>query len=502
MPLTATINGIEVGWLTATLDINKTTAGPHTGRVTIQSVSGAAVPIRDQEIIIYNGATRVFGGLVQGVPVRGSTGDEPTPYVNYETEFIDFSSYADRQFVVNGGFVEGTSLVSTALPALMGHLSPYGVTLDTSGIPGGVLLPHLPYDVRSIRSILDEIGAIVTGGPLAWGIDYSKVLSMYVPGTVAAPFNITDGENADGDIWSEPANTDPANYIIGRLGSGTREIIDTFTGDGSTTAFPINYFPLIAHRGIVNQGGTVVSGVIVGGFYETFSIGGGGTWDYDPTTGIITRSSALANGVEAHFQYTAQFPITVIADGAVSPVKQHVVDFLDIFDRATGQLAVNSVLNGMMDDPLLVHYRTRVHGLEPGMFQSVSSSKRGISIVGYIQEINMRHVEGDNYIYDVTVLEGFGLQNTWRDIYKEWSDIGGGGSTVSPATVTPPTGGGAPGLPLNSVQFNRSGTFGGDAGFTYDETTDCIISGVGNTITAANPSACQVFGTNNHIVDP
>lgn len=493
MALTALINGIEVGILEGTLDIEKIVMGPHVGSCIVQTASGAAMPLRDQEIIISQGATRKFGGLVQRVERRG-TGGEPIAPMDYYVEFIDFSTYTDRRFVVNGGFVAGTELAATALPAIMGYLP--GCTLDVTYVNPAITLPHLPHDVRSIRSILDEIGAIVVPGPLAWELNYDKVLIMYPPGTEGAPFMITDDDQyAIGDIWAEPANDENVNRIIGRLGSGTREVIDTFVGDGSSTAFAIGYFPLIGHRGYV----------VCDSVYETLRVDGVGdpaTWDYSTSTGILTRTSAPGSGDVIYFTYSAQFPITVIADAFISPTAEKVLDFPDIFDKTTGQAAVDAALVRALADPLLVHYVTHTDGLEAGMFQTITSSKRGIDVVGYIQEVHMRHLEGLHYVYEVTLLEGLDLQNTWRVIYDEWRETGGGGSSTSPSTVPPPSTGGAPGTPLTSVQFNRSGTFGGDADFTYNEVSNSLCVGALSSITAALTESCFVFGYDCHIEDP
>jgi hypothetical protein len=63
-------------------------------------------------------------------------------------------------------------------------------------------------------------------------------------------------------------------------------------------------------------------------------------------------------------------------------------------------------------------------------------------------------------------LQTDGLGNT------TWAAGGGGG-------------GGSPGGSNTQVQFNDSGSFGGDTGFTYDKTTDAVTIGVASTSTGA-----------------
>tara|TARA_R110002060_G_scaffold70274_2_gene78867 strand:+ start:690 stop:1826 length:1137 start_codon:yes stop_codon:yes gene_type:complete len=53
-------------------------------------------------------------------------------------------------------------------------------------------------------------------------------------------------------------------------------------------------------------------------------------------------------------------------------------------------------------------------------------------------------------------------------------------------------GGGPPGTPLNSVQFNDAGSFGGDAGLTYNKTTD-VLTAV-DISASSNISASAFYG--------
>jgi nitrogenase subunit NifH len=58
-----------------------------------------------------------------------------------------------------------------------------------------------------------------------------------------------------------------------------------------------------------------------------------------------------------------------------------------------------------------------------------------------------------------------------------------------------------PGEPFTSVQFNRSGAFGGDANFIYYDGTGSVSCGPGSEITAASHQGCAIFGKNCAITD-
>lgn len=62
-----------------------------------------------------------------------------------------------------------------------------------------------------------------------------------------------------------------------------------------------------------------------------------------------------------------------------------------------------------------------------------------------------------------------------------WTVIGGGG-------------GGAPSLPVNSVQFNNAGAFGGSAQFTWDDaTTRLVVGSAGDALLDINSAAEQII---------
>jgi hypothetical protein len=456
----------------------------------LQSTDATYRPARDVEIIITRDGTRIFGGYTDLIR-ETSIGGEPFFPIEYSIDCIEIA--------------EGTTL-HAALTALVSELSDYGVTLDAGQVTGPNL-PLIQYDAMSVAAILNEISTI-TG--YIWRIDYNNVLKAYLPGTDVAPFNVVEFAQPEtwfGDISLEPARTNYANRVLLRFGTGSQEVIDNFTGNGATTAFPINYFPLVAHRGYVNVGGTVdANGNVVGGANETLSIGGGGTWDYTPATGVVTRTSAVTAGAVVNFQYTAQFPITFEANDITEqpPVRDVIVTAPNIFNVGAAEQAAFAVLPRYTAQPRIAHYKTFNHGLKVGMEQTITVTRRGLAgFVGYITDISVHHLEGDHMQYTVTVLEGTLLQHSWRDVYGEWTELGGGGGAAITATA-PPVVAGGPGGPEDSVQYHApGGVFGGETEFRYIPEYNSVILGAGgSSITANDVESCFIFGYNCHIADP
>ena len=497
MLLTLFIDGIEREFVSGTLTNEDSIKHRTVLSFNVKS-DGSWRPSRDQDVELMDGSDFVFAGFVESVDEQGY-GGEPISTIDLTVHCVDLEYLADRRALVNTFVAEGTTL-EDLLTTIAGHLATDGVTVDPAQVTGPIL-PYISVPSMSASELLNMVTQI-TG--YVWEIYPSganRYLRAYLPTTTAAPFNVIEPTDPTiTDIKVEPPASLYANRVVGLFGSGNREIIDHFVGDGSTTVFDLNYYPLIAHRGYVNVGGTLSGGTVTGGANETLSIGGGGTWDYDPTTGQVTRTAAVANGVDVYFQYTAQFPVVIIDEepSEQPPVRDVIVDLTQIFERQAAEEALALALQAYLAQPRTVRYSTFQSGLEIGMSQTITIAKRAINASGYISALTLVHLEGELVRFDVEWIEGDVLQMYWGDIYHEWSELGGGGTASAAPTTVVAAG---PGQPNRSVQFNRNGVFGGDAAFTYDEVGNNLVMGEGSDITAANPQNCAIFGSNCHITD-
>jgi len=325
----------------------------------------------------------------------------------------------------------------------------------------------------SLTSIINAMGA---EEKTAFNVAYNNATVL---GAVAATDQL-------GDITVNPSEIEYANRVIVRWGDGAKEIEDDLGGltDGVQTAFPLTYSNLIAHRGYV----------MLNGVYETFLIGGGGTWDYDPTTNIVTRLSAPAAGSAIVFTYTSQFPQSSIATAwsevETIPLKEVVLLYPDVFSPVTAQAIAEAWLPRYVAQPRSAKYRTRRKGIHPGMLQAVSVPDRHFDHTCFVSAVTITSTEY-GFVRDVEVLQGALLQGSWRDLYRIWgSGGGGGGSGISGGIVltSPPTtsGSGVIGsgtvdsipkwLTINSI---------GDSGLQVDATNALIAGSTGAGFTVA-----------------
>jgi hypothetical protein len=276
--------------------------------------------------------------------------------------------------------------------------------------------------------------------------------------------------------------------------------VESFTGDGVTTAFPLNY-QVDRHVGYVSHAGN----------NETLGAPGeGATWAYDPATNTLTRSSAPTAGAAISITFDGTLSTSAIASSpseiAARGYHEKAIKIDSIPSAEAAQARANAELVIALAARQTVKYKTYSTGLRVGQAQTITVPRRDVDATGVITDITIRDVK-DRLIREVTVTidpTQTNLGKGWRDTYKKWSGDTAGGNSMTPATVpttTTPAPAVGPGGPNTAVQFNRNNVFGGEAAFTYDEATDSVVCGEDCSITAGDPVSCQVFGSNNHIAE-
>lgn len=409
---------IQVGW-TITESVN----GRSSLECDVFSKHSTYRPAIGAEVIVTENGVPIFGGYVNTPNEAGfSTG------ITTHISAVDYNVLADRRFVQDGGFPAGWTL-KQALTSLVGYLTPYGVTLHASQV-NGPTLPLLVYDVRSLTSIFDEL-SVITG--YVWNIGYDKKLRMTDVGELTAPFTITTASHVvDGDVTVEKEREGYANRVIVKAGTGTSEVTDTFTGNGSTTTFALTY-RLFSNRGYVTNGGV----------NETLGIGA--TWTYDASTNTITRTPAPANLNAISITYIASFPYVATADAGAAPADlvERVYTAPEVFSATVAQTLAAGYLARALDVSKTVQYDTRRLGLHAGQTQTITITERELSGTFLITDVVTNNPTGGRVTRTVTATGGSEYHGSFRDTLRQLGS-GSSGSTTS-GTVSIMTGGGVGG---------------------------------------------------------
>ncbi len=503
MPITSfTVDGVEVTPLIATFEVRETVGGVSTLSCDIVSVGASPLArygVFSDVVVIEDGVT-VFAGTVTQARERGVGGPvldgDGNPQIVTTITVEDHSRIADRVSVTET--VAAGTLLKTFLTTLVtNYLTTFSVSLDGSQV-NGPALPDMSFDTSRASEVLQALSD-ATG--YLWRIDYDKKLRMWLAGDLAAPFNINQSDvpaKWGGDVEVETILGDTyANRVV--VISDPVEVIghtETFTGDGTTYIFPLEY-TLTAMR----------YQVIVNGAVELLTFQGIGFdlavhWLYYASDNTIRRvlsgtPDPPTLGATISITFDGTFSATATAEdaGEISAhgLYEHVEHRSDITSTASAQDIADALLAQLLTSgEQTITYTTRVAAstLRAGQLQSVTAPARDISGDFIISDMRVyvetNPMSSDGWVTrEVTARQQQVLAGKWQQTYHDWLKVGGS-SAASPAVGAAGPGATGPAPPDTSVQFNRLGSFGGDANFTYDEDSFTVMIGSGHTPSGAD----------------
>jgi hypothetical protein len=503
---TLTIAGVPKLLKAGSLNISMTSNGRATATFDVISEDRSYRPALSAAVIMEEDGTRIFGGFVNAVFEKGLGGGTGQPIVTTITA-VDFNAYAELRYVdetIPVGSLEA------ALNVILPYLTDYGVTLDAGQVTGPTL-PELNYELRRLDDVLNEFSTLTAdfGQPFVWEIDEFKVLRMFQPSTTPAPFDLVmSGDEIPeviGDIEVEITREHYANRIIVKMPPKKEESrLESFTGDGATDTFTLQYTPTKFY-GYVTDDTAAVPQVNLG---LRFVGDTDGQWEYDYVTNTITRLIGdLPNGQVATIKFDGTFSGLGIAEDAaeiaIHGIWEKVITVENIPTDATAQSLAEGFLAQFLPVTRKISYGTLELGVKPGQEQTATVPARNLAVTAPITDVVIRDFGARNLHRGVTSIADAETNRSrgFRSDYQEWWGDKAGGSTPQPVGA-----GGAvqvgPGAPDLSVQFNDNGAFRGDESFIYYKGQNSLVCGLDSSITAVTFESCQVFGNDCHIADP
>lgn len=521
MPITSfAIDGLEVDPRLPTFEIRETVGGVSTLTCDIASSGSPVMPISVFDVVeVEEDGGTIFAGIVTQVRLRGDQAPNLYDGITGDPEVIttvtaeDYARLAERVYIT-ATVSAGTSLAAF-LATVVTQLSVVGITLHPSQVTG----PNLPDMVFDRVRGSDVLQALSDATGYVSRIDYSKQLRMWLPGALAAPFNINefdDPQRWTGDVEVERILGDDYANRITVIGDPITEYnrVEPFTGDGVTSVFQLTY-TLFAHRGYVTDDTSTGTNLTL----TTTPFQGSADWTYHPLTNTLERElGPLPNGQVASITFDGTFaPFAIaedLADIAVNGLYEHVERRNDITDPVAAQALADALLASKLNaGEQLVRYSTRFVAptLRAGQQQTITATARELSGPYVISEMRVQAevpattdyaLGGLGLIRHITAKQQQVLLGKWQHTYRDW--LGGGNR----GTATPPilTGVGVvgPAPPEGAVQHYLLGQFGGKSTFKFFNPENSLIcGGGGSSIDAPDHESCAVIGCyNGHIDEP
>lgn len=487
MALVITIDGAATAIDEGTLDLAMVANGIDRLSCAVSSDDGSIRPDMDDPVTVTKDGTLLFGGLVDTPTEAGFMGDGLAA-ITTGLIALDYNQLPSFR-LVTGTFPGGT--LASWLAWILPYLTPYGVTLDPAQATGPTL-PELVYDDTSLATAFADVQRLS-----GWtrDIDASKVLGMYEPGTVSAPFNIIDGDgHIDGDLEIEPSREAYANRVILKFTEQARAAYaflratgnfsdgETVTVGGRTYTFQATLTDVNGH---VQIGGDAEASL--NSLAAAITLGGTPGTDYAASTTLnpqvtagwqaadmmkalaltagaagnsigCTHTCAAADwvtegniptvtltfGADAALTNRVQAPDPATeptAEQTAHGLREVVVSKEDCYDAETAASRAAAELAWRLASVArTARYATYTDGLRPGQTQTINSVIRHVNASFLLTEVRVQDVFS-KLRYQVTAVEGTSVLGTFRDDYEAWagqssSSAGGviGGTVVSGPT--------------------------------------------------------------------
>lgn len=190
------------------------------------------VPRLGLEVIINDGATRIFGGVITGID------STPTAFgsIRHKVFLQDFTRLLDKKLVPDS-FESQT--VDQIMASLQTSYFPAGFTINSVDAP--VLVKYVGFQYKPLAKCIEDLADLIN---YDWYVDYYKDVHFFAKESVDAPISITDdnGNAIYKSLIIRRDNSQMRNSIIVRGGEylGTQFTSDIQT-NGVDFIFPLGY---------------------------------------------------------------------------------------------------------------------------------------------------------------------------------------------------------------------------------------------------------------------
>jgi hypothetical protein len=396
------------------------------------------VPSRFATVELYDtdGTTVLFGGVVLKrsiAPFQQRGGTEP--YFT-QVDCGDYFTYFDWAYI---SLTYSSSVtLKTVLTDLVAALpATYGITLDAGQVTGPTLAAFTWERKRAsdaVRELTDRTGYVALVSPL-------KALKMFVPGTDAAPFALTDASpHCLSFDWSD-SDRIPANDVTVIAGpAAVASTTKTWIQAGGATSWVTD---IPAAIGAPPPGYVTVNGV-----FRTVGPGASYTWNDATSTLSLGTDPTPTNGWSIVLVYNAQFPFTVTATSGATPVIQFQQAYPDVTEYAPASEIATGLLAQLNQQPREINVSSLSSGWALGQALTVALTARmtasfvltGLSLVLQVLKGSQR------WVATFPATESTTYQGSYLDQWRALtggsssgiSSVSGGGSSTTVTVLSSP----------------------------------------------------------------
>lgn len=417
---TLTINNVEYGWLIGSFSETDNINDRSTCSFMVDSTVTLTVGM---EVIVENGAMRVFGGTIDSLKRRTPQG---TNLKRYSLTCVDYNQLADKRRVAATYTNQTVSYIVNDI--ITNYLAAEGVTAGT--IPTGPVITEAVFDYRKASECLDFIKT-TTG--LNWNIDYNKALQIfYREDYIDIGFTDTLANFYDAEYEETRDEYRNSQYIRGgkdTTGTITKEAM-TPKPDSITRTF-LSRYPIATKPTVYVDDVAVVDGDVGINGLDT-----GMKWYWNKGERTIAHSTDEAVLTDANtltMTYIGLVDLLVKADNPPGKAVRQVVESgtsgiyesIENVPQINNQTAAMNYAKGLLqkyaDIPKKVYIRTQEFR-QAGKLIPIMINSLGIMGDYLIDNVSIGEESGQMF-YKISCLSGDSL-GSWVEFFRKMQDSG------------------------------------------------------------------------------
>lgn len=353
-----------------------------------------SIDVKD-EVIIYDGATKIFGGEIQTIDenVVGTEG------LRYTIKCSDFTSQLD------GIFVAKTYDNMEVIDIIEDFIAEFSTGFTTNITGATFELSRIVFNNVSISTCLKRLATLLN---YEWYVDADKVVHFFQRFSVEAPFDLQD--DSENYIWKTLRRNIDGTQIInevivkGGLGTQVNLFTDTITVVGNESkSFGLPFQFRVSEFTVKLN--TVPQTIGIDGL-DSFD-------DYDVLYNFNDKSVSWENNLsdadEIEYSGYKTFYVKSIASDSVSiaeyGLRQKLIKDTSIVDSSTARQRAIAELTTYKDAISELNFRTYESGLRTGMVMTYNSTLRGVTdLISVIQKVDFKTIDPETFFYDVQLI--------------------------------------------------------------------------------------------------
>lgn len=363
------------------------------------------VPSLGREVIVYDGATKIFGGVITGIDSSAIAFGT----VRHEIQCQDYTRLLDKRLVPNS-FTNKT--VNEIISTLKDLYFPEGFTINNVDAP--VLIQSISFKYMPLAKCIERLAEILN---YDWYVDYDKDVHFFSKETVFAPFNLSDSDGSYRytSLIIRRDNSQIRNSIIVRGGEyEAANYTSDFEANGVDTIFPLPYkyegFRATLTGQVLNLG---VDGVDDENLYDAMHNRDEKILRFresrKPNTGsVITAGGKPLLPVIVRYSSSQDIQATASAESNATFTSDGIYEYLIVDknitskesarQRAQAEILANATTLSEGE------FVTEVSGLRAGQQININSASRGIDEDFVINKVEITQFSSNTLVYKISLI--------------------------------------------------------------------------------------------------